>query len=64
LTEKPTNHLEFGNTDMMPRVRINEGSSIPKGKNQHKQQNHITEAQKQISSQETVGVPPQDWTSQ
>jgi hypothetical protein len=64
LAEKPTNHLEFGNSDMMPGVRINEESSIPKGKNQHKQRNHVTEAQKQISSQETVGVPPQDWTSQ
>ena len=64
MAEKPTNHVEFGNSDMMPRVRINEESSIPKGKKQHKQRNHVTEAQKQISSQETVGVPPQDWTSQ
>ena len=56
--------MEFGNSDMMPRIRINEESSIPKGKKQHKQRNHVTEAQKQISSQETVGVPPQDWTSQ
>ena len=64
LAEKSTNHLEFGNTDIMPKIRINEESSIPKGKNQHKQRNHVTEAQKQISSQETVGVPPQSWTSQ
>jgi hypothetical protein len=64
LAEKPTNHLEFGNTDMMPKIRMKEESSIPKGKKQHKQRNHVTEAQKQISSQETVGVPPQDWTSQ
>ena len=56
--------MEFGNSDLMPGIRINEDSSTPKGKNQHKQQNHVTEAQKQISSQETVGVPPQDWTSQ
>lgn len=64
MVEKQTNHLEFGNSDLMPRIRISEESSIPKGKNQHKQRNHVTEAQKQISSQETVGVPPQDWTSQ
>ena len=64
MVEKQTNHVEFGNSDMMPRIRINEESSIPKGKDQHKQSNHVTEAQKQISSQETVGVPPQDWTSQ
>ena len=64
MAEKPTNHVEFGNSDLMPEIRINEESSIPKGKKQHKQRNHVTEAQKQISSQETVGVPPQDWTSQ
>ena len=52
LEKKLVNDLEFGNSD------------IPKGKKQQKQRNHVTEAQKQISSQETVGVPPQDWTSQ
>ena len=56
--------MEFGNSDLMPGIRVNEDSSTLKGKKQHKQQNHVTEAQKQISSQETVGVPPQDWTSQ
>ena len=64
MAEKPTNYVEFGNSDLMPGIRINEESSIPKGQKQHKQRNHVTEAQKQISSQETVGVPPQDWTSQ
>ena len=64
MVEKQTNHVEFGNSDLMPGIRISEDSSTLKGKNQHKQQNHVTEAQKQISSQETVGVPPQDWTSQ
>lgn len=50
-------------TDKMARSGSNEETTFSK-RNQSKQRNHVTEAQKQISSQETVGVPPQDWTSQ
>ncbi|WP_338472479.1 hypothetical protein R4Z10_06975 [Niallia sp. XMNu-256] len=63
MEEKPTNKLEFGNSDMMSNNRINEDSQITKGKKQHSQRNHVTEAQKQISSQKTVGIPPEDLTS-
>jgi hypothetical protein len=63
LTDNRTNHSDTGNSRVMPRVRINVDSQVQNNKDQ-KQQNPVVEAQKQISSQETTGVPPQDWTSQ